>query len=141
ASHSPPVSAAVTGAGRCSRDLDRGRWAERLPDTRIEGEQIATLLGVQPWLDRAVLDARLKAVRSPRILHLATHGFFLDDQPHDPNQDRRDVGMIGATDRLAGANWENPLPRSGLLLAGFNTWRTGGEPPRKRRTACCPPRT
>jgi CHAT domain-containing protein len=32
-------------------------------------------------------------------------------------------------DRLAGVHWENPLLRSGLLLAGFNTWRAGGRPP------------
>jgi CHAT domain-containing protein/tetratricopeptide (TPR) repeat protein len=129
ASDSPPVSTPVTGAGRCSRDLERGRRAERLPDTRIEGQEIASLLGVKAWLDQTVLDAQLKAVRSPRILHLATHGFFLEDQPHDPNQDRRNLAVIGAADRLAGANWENPLLRSGLLLAGFNTWRTGGDLP------------
>jgi len=87
------------------------------------------LLGVQPLLDRSVLDAKLKTARSPQTLHLATHGFFLDDQPHDPNQDQRALAVIGATDRLAGAKFENPLLRSGLLLAGFNTWRTGGEPP------------
>jgi CHAT domain-containing protein len=127
----PPSTSMETGkaVGRLSRDLDRGRRAERLPDTRIEGQKIATLLGVEPWLDRTVLDAKLKTVRSPQILHLATHGFFLEDQPHDPNQYRRDLGVASVTDRLAGANWENPLLRSGLLLAGFNTWRTGGQPP------------
>jgi CHAT domain-containing protein/tetratricopeptide (TPR) repeat protein len=128
-SPSPPAPAAGAGRGRCSRDLDRGCRAERLPHTRIEGQKVATLLGVEPWLDRTVLDAKLKAVPSPHLLHLATHGFFLPDQPHDPNQDRRDLGAVGSTDRLAGANWENPLLRSGLLLAGFNTWRSGGTPP------------
>src|SRR5205823_5431952 len=96
--------------------------AARLPGTRAEGERIAALLGVEPVLDQ-VLDQPLKALRSPRILHLATHGFFLEDQPHEP------AGGRGAPGRLAGARFENPLLRSGLLLAGFNTWRNGGEPP------------
>src|SRR5262249_14390456 len=63
-------------ASRGSRDLDQLRFpVERLPATRIEGRQLAGLLEVQPWLDDAALEGRLKAdCRSPRILHLATHG-------------------------------------------------------------------
>src|SRR5262249_31723448 len=105
-----------------SLDLDRA-GAQRLPGTRREGEQIAALLGVRPWLEEAVLDLRLKEQRSPRILHLATHGFFLRDQDWDrhagPRTPRRQPRL------------ENPLLRSGLLLAGFNTWRRGGQPPRE----------
>jgi tetratricopeptide (TPR) repeat protein/CHAT domain-containing protein len=108
-----------------SRDAVRARPIGRLPGTRAEGERIAALLGVQPLLD-TVLDQPLKALRSPRILHLATHGFFLEDQHLDPAPGWRDLGAI---DRLAGARFENPMLRSGLLLAGFNTWRNGGEPP------------
>jgi CHAT domain-containing protein len=93
--------------------LDRAAGASRLPGTRAEGEQIAALLQVEPWLEAHVLEARLKEVRSPRLLHLATHGFFLKDQPHDPDSNR----------------WENPLLRSGLLLAGYNTWLARGELP------------
>jgi CHAT domain-containing protein len=96
-----------------------------LPGTRREGERIAALLGVEPVLDR-VLDQPLRAIRSPRIVHLATHGFFLDDQPHEPGPGWRDPGAI---DRLTGARFENPMLRSGLLLAGFNTWRNGGDVP------------
>jgi CHAT domain-containing protein len=114
-----------------SRDLDRGQASTRLPGTRVEGEQIAALLKVRPWLDRAVLEARLKQVDSPRILHLATHGFFLPDQVHDPNREWRDLTLFagGGHDRLTGVRLENPLLRSGLLLAGFNVWRTGGTLP------------
>jgi CHAT domain-containing protein/tetratricopeptide (TPR) repeat protein len=100
-------------SGRHSRELERAAGACRLPGTRAEGERIAALLGVQAWLAGEVLEARLKEQRSPRILHLATHGFFFKDQPHDPESER----------------WENPLLRSGLLLAGYNTWLARGELP------------
>jgi CHAT domain-containing protein len=100
--------------GRHSRDLDRAAGACRLPGTRLEGERIAALLQVEPWLEGEVLETRLKEQRSPRILHLATHGFFFKDQPHDPD---------------ASGRWEDPLLRSGLLLAGYNTWLARGELP------------
>jgi CHAT domain-containing protein len=112
-------------SGRRSRDVERAGAVCRLPGTRREGERIAALLGVEPVLDR-VLDQPLRAIRSPRILHLATHGFFLDDQHLDPDTAWRD---LTSADRLAGARFENPLLRSGLLLAGFNTWRKGGDVP------------
>jgi CHAT domain-containing protein/tetratricopeptide (TPR) repeat protein len=100
--------------GRHSRELDRAAGACRLPGTHAEGERIAALLKVKPWLEGDVLEARLKEQRSPRILHLATHGFFFKDQPHDPD---------------ASGRWENPLLRSGLLLAGYNTWLARGQLP------------
>jgi tetratricopeptide (TPR) repeat protein len=120
---------------RLSRDFNRSQYHfGRLPGTRMEGERIAALLGVQAWLDTAALEGRLKQTcRSPRILHLATHGFFLQDQPHDPNQHSRDLGLprgaAGGPGRLSGPLPENPLLRSGLALAGANTWLRQGTPP------------
>jgi tetratricopeptide (TPR) repeat protein len=129
-----PSPAAPTG-GRLSRDLDRSqcRFA-RLPGTRAEGERIARRLGVQPLLDSAALEGRLKACRSPRILHLATHGFFLPDQPRDLNQLGRNLELMGAGEtpglgRLSGPGMENPMLRSGLALAGANTFLRGAAPP------------
>jgi CHAT domain-containing protein len=132
---------AAPSIGRHSRDLDRDRSAyhfHRLPGTRTEGEQIATLLNVTPWLDGTALEGRLKtACRSPRILHLATHGFFLPDQERDLNREGRGLGFdIGefssAKDgmaRLSGPMMENPMLRSGLALAGANTWLKAGTLP------------
>jgi CHAT domain-containing protein len=116
------------GRGRISRDLPRDRLHfGRLPGTRAEGEAIASLLGVPPWQDSAALEARLKReCVSPRILHLATHGFFLEDQKHDPNQEQCSLSGEG---RLSGPLPENPLLRSGLALAGANTFLRGGTPP------------
>jgi hypothetical protein len=127
--------------GRHSRDLvrDRGDYHfHRLPGTRAEGTQIATLLDVSPWLDHTALEGRLKtACHSPRILHLATHGFFLPDQERDLNREGRGPGFdfgefSGAKDglaRLSGPMMENPMLRSGLALAGANTWLNRGELP------------
>jgi CHAT domain-containing protein/Tfp pilus assembly protein PilF len=65
-------------------------------------------------------EAALKGVHSPRILHVATHGFFLRDQELEL-VGGRDVGAVtvrsvGSADQRV----ENPLLRSGLALAGVN---------------------
>jgi CHAT domain-containing protein len=127
------AAAAASGSttqSRCSRDLRHsGYQFRRLPGTRKEGERVAGLLGVRPWLESDALEGRLKRTRSPRILHLATHGFFLADQPHDPGKEFPEPGRVseeaGAFGRLSGALPENPLLRSGLALAGAQTWLDG----------------
>jgi CHAT domain-containing protein/tetratricopeptide (TPR) repeat protein len=125
----PPV------ACRLSRDLDRSQCHfARLPGTRAEGERVARRLGVSPLLGGAALEGRLKTCRSPRILHLATHGFFLPDQPRDLNQLGRNLELIGVGEmpglgRLSGPGMEDPMLRSGLALAGANTFLRGAAPP------------
>src|SRR5262249_6656339 len=127
----PPANRSEQVLARRSRDIDRAAPVCSLPGTRAEAEQIAALLGVKPVLG-SVLDQHVKAIRSPRILHLATHGFFFEDQQIDQGPVVRNLVVqpaLGTIDRLAGARFENPMLRSGLLLAGFNTWRNGGSPP------------
>ena len=104
------------GLGR-SRDFDRTSLNfERLPGTRPESERIASILKTRPWLDDQVLEGKLKSVHSPLIMHLATHGFFLEDQKVNPGQE-------------SSSRYENPLLRSGLALAGANTFIKGGTLP------------
>src|SRR5262249_47697281 len=95
----------------------------RLPGTRLEGERVARRLGVSPLLAGDALEGRLKARRSPRILHLATHGFFLPNQPSDLGQLPGHNPNLGP---LSGAGMESPMLRSGLALAGANTFLRGG---------------
>lgn len=115
--------------GRRSRDLDEFELSfDRLPGTRMEGEQVARLLGVRPWFHAEVLEKRLKEARSPWVLHLATHGFFLPDQRRDADQEFSSTeGSVSG--RFSGLRLENPLLRSGLALAGGNTWLNKGQLP------------
>jgi CHAT domain-containing protein len=55
-------------------------------------------------------ESKLKQIEAPRILHIATHGFFLTDIPSDKNEK---------------ASIENPLLRSGLAFAGANARQSG----------------
>ena len=62
------------------------------------------------------LEEVLKAMPAPRILHLATHGFFLDHER--AAADEEGSGASGARARLK--KMDNPLLRSGIVLAGAN---------------------
>ena len=90
-----------------------------LPGTHKEGKKIAKKLGVEPWLDNDALEGKLKTRQSPHILHIATHGYFLENSKFDPNQIQ--FGVADSYNRLS-FGLENPLLRSGLALAGANTW-------------------
>ena len=41
---------------------------------------------VKVYADDQALEERLLDLRSPRILHIATHGFFLPDEPLHPQK-------------------------------------------------------
>src|SRR5262249_33098553 len=74
-------------------------------------------------------EAALKRLSSPHILHIATHGFFLDSIESRLAQ-TRDVALIsnptaGVSARSDSTPVENPLLRSGLALAGANLRESG----------------
>ncbi len=85
--------------------------------TKLLGEDCMLHLGAE------AREADLKAVVSPPVLRLATHGFFLLDQDL-----RRTNGLQDSWTSLAAQrsfarpqnDWENPLVRCGIALAGAN---------------------
>lgn len=105
-------------------DEDRLRAAglhfTRLPGTHVEGRHIAELLGVEAWLGADAVEGRLKQQRSPVILHIASHGYFLKDQPEKAS---------AGDGRRAFNAYPFPLLNSGLALAGANTWLRRGRLP------------
>jgi CHAT domain-containing protein len=107
-------------APQLHRDLNQNRGIfAPLPGTRVEGERIAALLGVTAHTGDGFTKQRIVSCRSPRILHFATHGFFLKT----PSELSPGAPPMAA-DRLSvvGQQVVNPLIRSGMALAGANAW-------------------
>jgi len=117
---------AAADRGRRSADLTRGKIEfDPLPGTAQEAKAIAPLLQTQPVTRDQATESILKQVHQPAILHVATHGFFLPDQP-EPPKPQFEPGFDRSGPPPA-PRTENPLLRSGLALAGANTLQSGNE--------------
>ena len=93
-----------------------------LPGTKREVDFIDSLLSRNSWqvdafLGPDALEIQLKEVKSPKVIHLATHGFFMPDLKLTELESQ--VGL-NEYDR-------NPLFRSGLLFAGASNNHSGVE--------------
>jgi CHAT domain-containing protein len=121
----------ATGAAHSS--ALRSLHFTRLPDTRQEVRTIQALLGADKadlFTDRKALEEVLRRKATPRLLHIATHGFFLSDQDLSALRDD-DRGMrqqvLGAAPPAKAGTIENPLVRSGIALAGANRALAGSD--------------
>ncbi|HWX17457.1 MAG TPA: tetratricopeptide repeat protein [Chthoniobacterales bacterium] len=100
-----------------------------LPGAEAEARSVAKLLGGDGVLrlGAEAREAELKSVQSPRVLDLATHGFFLSDQEfsHTTSGSKDLVAGLGARQGVSTTktDWENPLVRCGIALAGANRAR------------------
>ncbi|MDO9229340.1 MAG: tetratricopeptide repeat protein [Syntrophales bacterium] len=124
--------AAKQTTGEKERPLTRSRQMQgitfsRLPGTKEEVEAIAALLGrstSDTYTGEKARESVLMQRKSPRILHLATHGFFLSDQDWSSLMDQKSRGItITAREAPSGkkpVRIENPFLRAGLALAGAN---------------------
>lgn len=98
-----------------------------LPGTEKEVNTVESILleesvNTEKFLNDEACEDRVKNLKNPTVLHLATHGFFLEDQAMVKNK------SIGA--RLH-QNIGNPLLQSGLYLCGaenadtVSRWKNG----------------
>ncbi len=119
---------AAVPASENRRSTDRAAGAMKfdpLPGTAAEAQALKALLKLkneQVLTKGKATEAALKQVKGPRILHMATHGFFLEDQPLDLDSQ---ADHLAGQDGLHAPKGENPLLRSGLALAGANKLRSG----------------
>ena len=111
-----------------SRDLESGEL-NPLPGTQAEVEEISSQLEKQHWQvqsytqQRALKESVLE-VKGPRVLHLATHGFFEPDQQKLDQQSKE-----RRTEEDLPTGLEDPMLRSGLYFAGANRRLSGRATP------------
>ena len=99
----------------------------RAPGTRFLGESVAKKLpDAKLYLGAEATETRLTNSECPSIMLIATHGLFQSDYEPQPATNRHNLlNMEG----LGTTKVENPMLRSGLALAGANTWLFGGRLP------------
>ncbi len=113
------VQAADRGSARRSADLS-GATFSPLPGTAGEAKALSAILPrVRVLTGAQATERSLKLLSGPDILHVATHGFFLPDQPQGSAAETRGMG-IGPVSKSRVVHNENPLLRSGIALAGAN---------------------
>ena len=88
--------------------------------TATEGRAIKALFPEATLLTgRRARKATLQRLDAPRMLHIASHGFFLQDIGRDPQAPA--APPVGGTRAMSASGaTANPLLRSGLALAGAN---------------------
>jgi CHAT domain-containing protein len=100
------------------RDFFKNGIIRRLPGTQKEVQQIGRILAAhriphRVYLDTNATETKLKAVRSPKVLHLATHGYFIN---HNDLKDLRKQRQWAGTEFKQYI--ANPLLRAGLVWTG-----------------------
>ncbi|MBM4271677.1 MAG: tetratricopeptide repeat protein [Deltaproteobacteria bacterium] len=113
--------------GQLSRDALEMHF-DPLPDTKREADAIGKILTdrlkirVKSYQGAMAVEDILYRAEHPKILHLATHGYFLKEQ------ELKDRDLRGVTIKIkeeigqgGGLNMENPMLRSGIALAGVNS--------------------
>ncbi len=121
-----------TNAGKnrtVSRSL-RGLEFSPLPGTKTESDSIQQTLQnmQQPVKLYSQLNATEMAIRqekSPRILHIATHGFFLENIKVPEGTGKTGRVQFSKSGKAGLTNVENPLARSGLALTYANQGISG----------------
>jgi CHAT domain-containing protein/Tfp pilus assembly protein PilF len=120
------TGAAVANALVPTRSVDfdsSGLVFTSLAGTAAEANALRSLLklNVRNVLTGArATEASVRDLHGPRVLHLATHGFFLANREAAVPRSQLQVGRDTASPRVD----ENPLLRSGLALAGANNRRS-----------------
>jgi CHAT domain-containing protein len=121
-----PSSRALRGSVTTGTDLSTVYFAP-LAASAAEARAIKALFPESTlFTGRRATKATMQQLDAPRMLHIASHGFFLQDtrnaaQPSAPaGSATRSGGATSGASNDATSGMENPLLRSGLALAGAN---------------------
>ncbi|WP_229759299.1 CHAT domain-containing protein [Candidatus Uabimicrobium amorphum] len=100
-----------------------------LAATHKEGVTIGKMLPREytSLMEEKALDSAIKKLQAPQILHFATHGFFMVDE-QQKETDLDEMQDLNESPIFRGEKFRNPLLRSGLALAGANTFFENKQP-------------
>lgn len=109
----PDNKASMFGNPKFYLEASTGPIAQ-LPGTEIEINQLQLLLKQKGWateeyLETKATEEQIKELNSPKIFHVATHGFYKPTEQLRP-EDEMEGNELALT--------QNPLLRNGLLLKG-----------------------
>lgn len=109
-----PVKKSDLIAKDLQRDFSSNSEISQLPGTEeevnnLEGYLLTKNWDVRKYMENKADEDTVKAIRQPKVFHIATHGFFKEDVNED------EVSGLTASEAEF---TQNPLLRSGLLLKG-----------------------
>ncbi|HAK89120.1 MAG TPA: hypothetical protein DCP24_08695, partial [Nitrospiraceae bacterium] len=122
------MKVAKTIRGGLSKDVLNISF-DRLPDTKQEADAIEKVLThkkkikVKNYQNTKAIEEVIFSAETPKILHLATHGYFLNDEELKGSSETRGITIKLKEDFLAkdeAVNIENPMLRSGIVFSGVN---------------------
>ncbi len=98
-----------------SKPLNGSGIISSLPGTEKEVKKLSELFNEHGWkttsyVQKEASEEKIKKMHSPKVFHIATHGFFTPQETIDSNIE---IAKINDADAM-----KNPLLRSGLLLKG-----------------------
>ena len=113
----PKAAEVTTMAQQRSAELGSNQW-KQLPASEREGQTVAKLLSTGLISGTSATTKALQRHQGPRVLHVATHGFFVADQETKPTEAMRAIQE--GSSLLRSLRQEDPQLRSGLVFAGAN---------------------
>ncbi|MEN3336130.1 MAG: hypothetical protein V7641_5495 [Blastocatellia bacterium] len=114
------VAATSDGAAQTSEVAFSQVEFPQLTGTEQESLALKALLPEATTMVRLqATKAAVKQVNAPSILHIATHGYFLEDLVTGSAREERGLSINGQP-KASATRIENPLLRAGLAMAGAN---------------------
>lgn len=103
-----------------SQGLDSILYFPPLPESQSERNIISNAFSgnCDIWEQEKTLDFKIKKIKAPKILHLATHCFFVQDAEKNEIQPYMDFWNT----KSKGKRFVNPLLRAGIAVSGINTF-------------------
>lgn len=115
------------GLDALSKQLAETPWAD-LKGTEREVRGIADVLkksqknwNIQTFLGEQASEKQVKSLSNPRILHIATHGFFIKPPEADSSFLARGKTDLEQLTKIKGQNSMDAMLRSGVVLANVAT--------------------